>query len=315
MRRLATAHGVERAPGDDRIRECLAARAADGFWLDIQDASEDDFRLLRDVFAFHPIGIDEVRRNAIRPRMNEFEDHAFMTLGTAEWVHGEMHLAAFHLFVGTGFLVTLHDEPSAELDALVDRLAQDPEPEPFVAYLAVDALIDSLFPMLDELDRVIDAIQDRAMASPTPAVLAEMHRIKREVVQLHRMLGTQIDALQRLTTHQVELHAEEQSMYFRNVYDHAVRQFEIVDSLRDLMTSAMDVYLSTVSNNLNITMKQLTVIASVFLPLSFLTGFFGMNFDFLTSRIGTGTAFAAAMVVMAASVVAQIVVFRRLRWI
>jgi magnesium transporter len=315
MRRLASQRGVEREPGDDRVREAFAAHKRDGFWLDVEQPSDDDVSMLREVFGFHSLALDEVRRNTARPRLNEFEGYAFLTLVTAEWVHRELHLSVYHLFVGRGFLVTLHGQCSDGLDSLLGRLADEPERFSFVAYLAADALVDSLFPALDELDGAIDDLQDRTMSDATPQVLAELHRMKSEVVALHRMLGSQIDAMQRLTTHLLALHAEEQSRYIRNVYDHAVRQFEIVDSLRDQLSSAMDVYLSTVSNKLNVTMMQLTVIASLFLPLTFLTGFFGMNFEYLTSHIGGPLAFAIGMVVMGLTILLTLWIFRRRRWI
>lgn len=311
MRRLANDDGVEDRPGDDRVESCFEACSENGFWLDLEDASEGDLRLLEDVFKFHPLTLDEIRKNAIRPRLDEFEGYAFMTLGTAEWVHQELHLAAFHLFVGHGFLVTLHREPSDELDGLIKRLSDDPEPAPLVTYLAISSLIDSLFPALDELDREIDLLQDRTMANPSTKVLAELHRVQHEVADLRRMLGNQIDGLQRLVTHMIQLHVEDQSVYFRNVHDRAVRQHEIVDSFQDLLTSATDVYLSTVANRLGATMRQLTVIAGLFLPLIFLTGFLGMNFQFLISHLDSPAALAIAITVIGLSICVQLWIFRQ----
>src|SRR5207249_11451236 len=114
-------------------------------------------------------------------------------------------------------------------------------------------------------------------------LLGQINQYKRQVIELRKFIGAQRDLFQRLITHSIDVRGEELTLYWRDVHDHLIRQYETVDSLRDLLTGAMDIYLSTVSNRLNNTMKALTVIASLFLPLSFLTGFYGMNFAYLTS--------------------------------
>jgi magnesium transporter len=136
------------------------------------------------------------------------------------------------------------------------------------------------------------------------------------VVELRRLLGGQRDVFQALITHGIHLQQQDMTLYYRDVYDHIVRQYETVDSLRDLLTSAMDVYLSTVSNRLNQTTKALTVVASLFLPLSFLTGFYGMNFTYLTQVLETPyAAFAVGVGTMLIATLIQLWFFRRRGWI
>jgi magnesium transporter len=136
------------------------------------------------------------------------------------------------------------------------------------------------------------------------------------VVELRRLLGGQRDVFQALITHGIHLQQADMTLYYRDVFDHIVRQYETVDSLRDLLTSAMDVYLSTVSNRLNQTTKALTVVASLFLPLSFLTGFYGMNFSYLTQVLESPyIAFAVGVVTMLIATGIQLYLFRRRGWI
>jgi len=136
------------------------------------------------------------------------------------------------------------------------------------------------------------------------------------VTELRRYLGAQRDVFQRLITHGIHLQQQDMTLYYRDVYDHIVRQYETVDSLRDLLSSAMDVYLSTVSNRVNETTKALTVIASLFLPLSFLTGFYGMNFVYLTQVLETPYwAFAVGVATMLIATAIQLWLFRRRGWI
>jgi len=136
------------------------------------------------------------------------------------------------------------------------------------------------------------------------------------VTELRIFLGAQRDVFQRLITHGIHLQQQDMTLYYRDVFDHIMRQYETVDSLRDLLSSAMDVYLSTVSNRVNETTKALTVIASLFLPLSFLTGFYGMNFVYLTQVLETPyAAFAVGVGTMVIATVIQLVLFRRRGWI
>ncbi len=145
--------------------------------------------------------------------------------------------------------------------------------------------------------------------------LARVTALRHAVTDLRRILSPQREVFQRLVTHSLDRGAGELSLYWRDVYDHLVRQYEQVDSLRDLLTGTMDLYMTDVSNRLSATMKQLTVIASLFLPLTFLTGFFGMNFGFLVGRITSAQAFLMGLSLMALTTAMQLYVFRRQRWI
>ena len=145
----------------------------------------------------------------------------------------------------------------------------------FLTYMVVDRLGDALFPVLDQLDDAVDRLEDEILARPTPVDLVRISDLKHQVTELRRFLGRQRDLFQRLISRSIDAHDQDLMLYYRDVYDHVVRQYEMVDALRDLVTSAMDVYLSTVSNRLNVTMKQLTVVASLFFALTFLTGFLG----------------------------------------
>jgi magnesium transporter len=182
--------------------------------------------------------------------------------------------------------------------------------------LVIDQLVDSLFPLLETLDDRIDNLEDQILENATPELLAEIYKLKHQVIELRKFIGAQRDLFQRLITHSMDIHGDELTLYWRDVHDHLIRQYETVDSLRDLLTGAMDVYLSTVSNRLNNTMKTLTVIASIFLPISFLTGFYGMNFLFLTGTLETPSqAFFIGVGTMVASVLIQLYYFKRRGWL
>jgi magnesium transporter len=225
-----------------------------------------------------------------------------------------------HLFVGPNYLISVHQEPSAELKQLQDRIEKSPDlthgKPSFITYLVIDTLIDSTFPVLEQLDEDVDALEDEITDSASQRALTRIYHLKHTITELRRFLGAQRDVFQRLITHGIHLQQQDMTLYYRDVYDHIVRQYETVDSLRDLLTSAMDVYLSTVSNRLNSTTKALTVVASLFLPLSFLTGFYGMNFTYLTQVLETPyAAFAVGVATMLGATAIQLWLFRRRGWI
>jgi magnesium Mg(2+) and cobalt Co(2+) transport protein (corA) len=308
-------------PSDKAIAARLKVCHEDGFWLDIQGPGEDDFKLLEKVFGFHHLTIEDIQHQDQRPKLEEYHGYTFIVIFTGALVaDGEVKFREHHMFVSKDYLITVHDEPAELLVELAGRIKRSPELTKgnpgFLTYLVIDELVDSLFPLLETLDERIDGLEDQILDKATPELLGDIYKLKHQIIELRKFIGAQRDLFQRLITHSIDIHGEELTLYWRDVHDHLIRQYETVDSLRDLLTGAMDVYLSTVSNRLNNTMKALTVIASLFLPLTFLTGFFGMNFLYLTANLEPSTAsFVIGIIVMLLSVVIQFYFFRRRGWL
>jgi magnesium transporter len=319
VRTLFTINGKQDNDVSD-IHTCFEVSHRDGFWLDIEKPDEDDYNLLETVFRFHPLTIDDIKHQNQRPKLDEYTDYNFAVIFQAIWQNDQVTSLEHHLFVGATYLVTVHLEPSPPIRELQDRITKSPEltkgKPGFLTYLVVDTLVDATFPVMDQLDDVVDALEDDITDRASPDSLNRIYHLKHSVTELRRLLGAQRDLFQKLITHGITLQQEDLTLYYRDVYDHIVRQYETVDSLRDLLTSAMDVYLSTVSNRLNRTTTALTVIASVFLPLSFLTGFYGMNFSYLVGVLETPyAAFWVGIGTMVLSILIQLYLFRRRGWI
>ena len=320
MRTLLTVNGKTDAQDVENINRCFAAAHKDGFWLDIQAPDEHDYALLENEFKFHPLAIEDIKHQDQRPKIDEYPDYNFAVIFVAEWANEEVVFHEHHLFVGPTYLITVHLDPAPVLSQLQDRIHKSPEltkGQPgFLTYLVIDALVDATFPTLEIIDEVVDTLEDDITARAGTDSLDRIYHLKHSVTELRRFLGAQRDLFQRLITHGIHLHQQDMTLYYRDVYDHIVRQYETVDSLRDLLTSAMDVYLSTVSNRLNQTTKALTVIASLFLPLSFLTGFYGMNFTYLTQVLETPyAAFAVGVATMLGATLIQLWLFKRRGWL
>jgi len=317
MRTLFTADGHNREVAASELQQLLAA-PHQVFWLDIQAPDDDDYRLLSDTFKFHQLTIEDVKHQNQRPKLDGYDGYVFAVVFVIALTGDEVSFREHHLYIAPDYLVTVHLQPEPSFDKLNERIAESPQSacrkSSFLTYLVMDALVDRTFTALETLDEAVDKLQDEVLRNANNAQLALLQDMKHSAVEMRRILGAQRDMFQRLVTLSLEADRET-TAYYRDVYDHIIRQYETVDSLRDLLTGAMDVYLSTVSNRLNMTVKALTVVASLFLPLTFLTGFFGMNFGWLVSRIGTGYAFIIGISLMTISILTQLVFFRRRGWI
>jgi magnesium transporter len=315
--RLLDREGTE-LPRVDRA--ALESRLTGGefFWLDLQDPDEEEFRLLREILGFHPLALEDSEQFGQRPKLEEYDDFVFLVLFGAAPPPDEDRLVELHCFYSERYLVTVRREEAPACDLLRERYTRRPArlARPVVLlYQLMDALVDSFFPALSDFDERIDALQDEILERPTDSQLQEIFAMRRRLVLLRRAVTPQRDLVAQFVGGIVELPGvdREAERYFRDVYDHLIRVSDLIDSYRDLMANAMDVYLSTISNRLNEVMKRLTVIATVALPLVVITGFFGQNFAFLVSHISGWEAFVGYGVVLPLAALALLAAYLKHR--
>ena len=277
-------------PRADRL--AIESRLAGGefFWLDLHAPGAEEFQLLRDVFKFHPLALEDSEHFGQRSKAEDFGEFVFLVFYGASPPPDEDRLVEVHVFYSDRFLVTIRRDQAPACDALRDRYTKRPAPvaRPIVIlYRLLDSLTDSFFPALQDFDERIDELQDSMLRGPSDEQLHEIFAMRRRLVYLRRAVAPQRDLVAQFASGLSRLPDwdEEAEHYFRDIYDHHIRVADMIDSYRDLLAGAMDVYLSTVSNRLNLVMKRLTVIATIALPLIVISGFFGQNFAFLTDHI------------------------------
>ena len=267
------------------------------FWLDLTDPGAADIATLGELFSFHPLALEDLRKRGQRPKLDDFGDSMFLVYyGVGERGGGEIELEEIHAFLAGGYIVTAHQRPSPALEEARRRLsAQTPRSEQFVVYRVLDGLTDSFFPVLERLDDRMEALDAEIFERTSPGQLEEITALRRKLVELRRVVTPQRDLLARGIDDILEIPGLEADSrnYFRDVYDHAIRISDQIDSYRDLLAGTRDAYLSVVSNRLNQITKQLTIVATIFLPLSFVVGFFGQNFRWLVTNIDSAAAFWA----------------------
>jgi magnesium transporter len=302
-------------------RDAIASRLEAGrfFWLDIHGPDAEGLSLLRDVFRFHPIALEDSEHFGQRPKLDTYDDYVMLVVYGA--AHDEDDLVEVHCFLSEKYLVTVHHDDCPAFSDLRTRITTHhlhTDNAAFILYAVVDALVDSFFPLLSEFDDRIDTIEDRVFQAPDDAQLQEVFAIKRKLVDLRKVITPERDLFARVATgvFTVPGMTSEAERYYRDVYDHLIRISDLIDSYRDLTTGAMDVYLSTVSNRLNDVMKRLTIVATIFMPLTWLTGFFGMNFGRLVLNITGWTAFLTfGLATQVLAVVIMLLLFRKQGWI
>jgi magnesium transporter len=285
------------------------------FWLDLTDPGVGESRQLQELFGFHPLALEDMLKRDQRPKLEDYGDDIFLVYYGAGRAGGELHLEEVHAFLSGSYLVTSHRYPCPALEEVRKRLSQqDPRSEQFVVYRVIDGLTDSFFPVLDRIDDEIEQLEDEIFDRSDPRQLERITKLRRELVELRRVVAPQRDLLARGIDEIVAIPGLEADSrtYFRDVYDHSIRIADQIDSYRDLVAGARDAYLSVVSNRLNQITKQLTVVATVFLPLSFLVGFFGQNFRWLVVHINSAADFwVLGIGSLVLSVVGLLVWFRR----
>ncbi len=272
---------------DERaIRKHLADD--DFFWLDLTAPSTEDVAKLGELFGFHPLALEDATHFGQRPKLDSYEDYVFVVFYGARDAElgGEELLDEVQMFISGGYLVTLHRTPLpalAEQRSHLDGLVL--HSEQFLLYRVFDALTDSFFPPLARMDDEIDELEAAVLAGPDDSQLQRLFSLKRCLISMRKAIAPQRDLFARSIDQLAELPGLQldERDYFRDVYDHLIRISDLIDSYRDLLSSTTDLYLSTVSNRQNEVMKQLAIVGTVFLPLSFITGFFGMNFGWLVS--------------------------------
>jgi magnesium transporter len=301
----------------DRIAELL--KRDEFFWLDLESPSEQDVKQLGEIFGLHPLSIEDTLSFDQRPKLDTYENYAFVVFYGASCSDAvEPELIEVHLYISGSYVTTVHHLHCTEFHQVRESLVKhEARSEEHVVYSLFDALTDSFFPVLAQIDDQIDELESALLENPDKNDMHRIQILRRSLVSLRRRVGPQRDLFARQMDEIVSLPGfqSDKRDYFRDVYDHLLRAGEEIDSFRDLLSGLMDVYLSSVSNRLNAVMKQLTIIATIFLPLTVVTGFFGQNFGWLVRHINTEADFLVFGVGgLLIPIVAMLVLFRVRGW-
>ena len=266
------------------------------FWLNLVGPSDDDVQRLGELIGLHPLAVLDTQHFEQRPKLDVYGEQALLVLQGAVDADPEEEnphpLEEIHCYVSGDFVVTVQRHEFSALTRLQRQLeaASSTRSEQYYVYRIVDAIVDSFLPVLSGLDDEIDALEDAIIEKPHKQQMVQIFKLKRLLLKLRKAVTPMRDVFARdiQTIADIAGLDADSHDYFRDVYDHLIRITDLLDSYHDLVTGCSDLYLSSIANRQGEIGKQLTVVASIFLPLSFLTGFFGMNFSWIAGNLLKG---------------------------
>jgi magnesium transporter len=318
--------------GPDSVRsydDIDAARAAVGTtWVSATGTSDEELDRVADAFGIHPLTIEDIR-NDVRPKTEEFGAYTFTLVKDADLSRGEgpfdeeIDDRALGIYLGEDWLVTLATRPIPAVDRVWDGVLRGDQRllergADFAAYRIVDLLVDEYFEILDEIETQIELVEEAVLESTDIATLERINSVRRDLLAFRKMAWPTREAVGPLARGDPPYVRRETEKYYRDVSDHLVQVVDLVETYRDLTSGTRDIYLNTLSQSTNEVMKTLTVIATIFIPLTFVVGVYGMNFagsPYNMPELGWTFGYPAVMVGMAALTGAVLVHFRRRGWL
>lgn len=256
-------------------------------WVDMEGLEDEDIEVLMDLFGLHPLTVEDCIMVNARPKVEDFVNYLFLVTQGVKFNSTEEKIEPFEVdfCMGKNYLITVHTDP---VDAITLNLERVDKGSPiisrggdFLMYSILESLSDSYYPVVDKFDKRVDEMEKDLFEDPTTKTFKKIYNLKNDTMLLRRTIGPQADTISMLTRGDFSLIKPAHYVYFRNVYDHLIRINDIVGTSRDIVTGALEAYVSIVSNRLNEVMKVLTLLATILMPFIIIPGIYGMNLKFL----------------------------------
>lgn len=308
---------------DCSLEECLASREAEGIrWINVDGLSDPALlERLMEAFGIHPLVLEDVMAREQRPKLEDYGEYLFAVLNMLSLEKGTGRTVSEQVSVilGKGFLLSVQEDPGDVFDAVRDRLRSGKGKlrkmgADALAYSLFDAVVDGYFIVLESLSDRVESLQEELVSSPKRETLQALHELRSELNYVRRCVWPLRELIGNLERRDSALLDEALAPYLRDLYDHTVQVIESVESLRETLSGFLDIYLSSLSNRMNEVMKVLTVISTLFIPLTFIAGVYGMNFRIMP-ELEWRWGYPAVLGVMAGITAFMLRYFRRKGWI
>jgi magnesium transporter len=294
-------------------------------WINVEGLSDVPFlEGLGQLFGFHPLTLEDVLNCGQRPKLEDYGDYHFLVMKSLALQDDCLQTEQISFFLSGNYVITLQEVPGDSFEAVRERIRQTKGqirkmgPD-YLLYALVDALMDEFFPVLERYGERIEELEDEVVLRPVPATLNQVHGIKRDLLMLRRTAWPEREVIGSLQREEAHLVRPETRVFLRDCYDHAVQVIDMIETYRDLASGMLDVYLSSTSNRLNEVMKVLTIISTIFIPLSFIASVYGMNFNPQASPLNMPElnwyfGYPAVLAVMAVTGGGLVLYFKRKGW-
>ncbi|MGB2755261.1 MAG: magnesium/cobalt transporter CorA [Phycisphaerae bacterium] len=297
-------------------------RRKEGFlWVDMESPTPEETNFLADGFGFHPVTVETCREVTSQPLAHGFDDYLFMVIHAVNiQTRGvEVDTLEVDIFWGKQFVLTYHQVPVKSISEMRDQCEKDGERllsrgAAFFIHAVVDKIIDNFAPTLERIEYLLEELEIQIFRNPTDRLLHELLDLKQTVLYLGRVAGAQRDVVGRLVRGEFGPVTKQAMAYWLEAYDHLLRMVYTVENYRDMITTARETYMSVVTNRTNAVIKVLTIIATVFMPITFIASLYGMNFKFMP-EITWKWGYPAALLLMVVSTAWMVWFFRRRKWI
>ncbi len=269
------------------INSCPVIPAGDTVsWINVNGlGNTEDLEALGSCLHLHPLVLEDILNTDQRPKLDDYGDYLFIVLKMLQVPQGQTDITVeqISLIVGANYVLSFQENDHDDFDIIRERLKAGKgrirkSGADYLVYALIDLIVDHYFVLLEDQGEVIEDLESKLIANPTPDTLGQIHRLKREMIMLRKSVWPLREVISRLERSESPLIKEPTVLYFKDVYDHIIQIIDNIETFRDILSGMLDIYLSSVSNRLNEVMKVLTIIATIFIPLTFIAGLYGMNF-------------------------------------
>jgi len=288
-------------------------------WVELENPSKEELNFIKDTFKLHPLTVEDCVNTNARPKIDQFPTYLFLILHAAGYNKANFKVKTLELniCVGKNYLLTIHMDPIPSLKNAWERAEKNIglmcSGSDKLLHLVVDSLVDNYFPVIDMLDTRIDKIENDVFTKPRENTLKQIFSVKNDVLFLRRFIAPQRETINLLAKGDHAFISQSIGIYFRDVADNLIFILDTIDTYRDTLAGTLDAYLSNITNKTNEIMKTLTIIATIMMPLTLITGIYGMNFKFMP-EITWKFGYLGAYVLMAIVAITMLVHFKRNKW-
>jgi len=306
------------------FKECpvISQDASTVTWINVNGINNaKNLEELGACFHLHPLVLEDILNTEQRPKLDDYGDYLFVVLKMLHLQDGQEDIAAeqISLIVGNDYVISLHETNHDVFKIIRERLQAAKgrirrSGTDYLAYALLDLIVDQYFVILEDLGEVIEDLESEVVTTPTPETLSQIHRLKRVMIMLRKSVWPLRELISRLERSESPLIKEPTVLYFKDVYDHVIQIIDNIETFRDILSGMLDIYLSSVSNRLNEVMKVLTIIATIFIPLTFIAGVYGMNFKNMP-ELAWPDGYYMALGMMGAVALIMVIFFWKKGWI
>ncbi len=305
------------------IEECFPFKATPTVtWINIDGLHQVDvIDKAGTHFGLHPLILEDILNTGQRPKFEDFDSYAFIVLKMLSYndKRQRVEVEQVSLVLGSNFVISFQESIGDVFDQVRDRIRNSKGRirkmgSDYLVYALVDAVVDNYFLILEKLGEKIEFMEEELVADPTEKTLQQIHSLKREMISLRKSVWPLREAVSALARSESSLLNESTGIYLRDVYDHTIQVIDTIETFRDMISGMLDIYLSSISNRMNAVMKVLTIIATLFIPLTFIVGIYGMNFKYMP-ELQWYWGYPVVLLVMGVAAAVMLVYFRKKKWL